>query len=471
MGRMLSSKPFPAPVAGRPVAPEKPGVGAAFLGPPVLKPSAAGPRVDSDETHVFRKIVVGFSLAVLFVRFTVLPEVVAYITGVDTYLLYVTAVPAIAACLLSGGLRRTFRLRAPYWWMAFFVWMVLATPFSFWPGGSARMLFDYVRTDLVFMVIAGGLAVQWGEIRALFYTIAAASLVNLVTAQLFMDTANGRISVSASGTIGNSNDLSAHLLLVLPFLLFVTMDRKRTLLIRIPLLLGIAYGLRIILGTASRGALLALMVGFLFMLWRASPAQRVLTMVGAVLLGGLFAVVLPSVTLSRLGNLFGGEHREAEESGEIRSYLVKQSIQYTIKHPIFGIGPGQFPNFEGHTRVTEGKTGAWKSTHCDFTQVSAESGIPALIFFLAALGSAFSVVFRTQRRAVQKGNVEIANACFCYLLSMVMFLVASAFIPNAYYFYMPVMVGLAVSIKFAADRQLGVDDAAPNLRPLVSAAH
>src|SRR5206468_1326493 len=118
-----------------------------------------------------------------------------YITGLNTYLLYVTAVPAIAASLLSGGMKQTLRQRAPYWWMAFFGWMVLATPFSFWPGGSARLLLAYARTDLVFLVIAGGLALKWGEIRALFYTIGAACLVNLLTARYFMDNANGRISL------------------------------------------------------------------------------------------------------------------------------------------------------------------------------------------------------------------------------------------------------------------------------------
>jgi O-antigen ligase len=455
MGRLLSSKPYSASVQSRPAAPEKPGAEAVSLAPlPALKPAPPAPPVNPDDTHVFRNIVVGFSLAALFVRFGGLPEVIAYATHVNTYLLYVTALPAFAISLLSGGLRRTLRLRAPYWWLAFFACMALATPFSFWPGDSARLIFNYARTDLVFLVIAGGLAVQWGEIRAMFYTIAGGGVVVLMASRIFMDDSSGRIVFTASGTIGNSNDLAAHLLLVLPFLLFITMDRRRSLFVRIPVLLAIVYGLGVILGTASRGALGALLAGFLFMLWRASPAQRVLTIGGGVVLGALFMAVLPATTLSRLGSLFGEQHQEAEESGELRSYLFKQSLQYTLHHPLLGIGPGQFANYEGHTRISEGKIGAWRSNHNAFTLVSAECGIPALIFFVGGLSSAIFAVFRVHRRARRQRNLEVANACFCYLLSMVGFLAAITFLPFAYRFQLPAMIGIGGSLYLAGMRQL-----------------
>jgi len=267
-------------------------------------------------------------------------------------------------------------------------------------------------------------------------------------------TANGRIFLTASGTIGNSNDLAAHLLLVLPFLLFVALDRKRSPVIRIAVVLGIVYGLWIILETASRGALLALFAGFLFMLWQASAIQRALVLGGGLILMMISLVALPSMTLSRLGNLFGEEHVESEESGEVRTYLFHQSLLFTEEHPLFGVGPRQFANFEGKTRVEEGKFGAWKDTHCAFTQVSAECGIPALIFFLCGLGAAIVVVIRTHRKARRQGNVEITNACLCYLLSMVGFLVAITFLPLAYNFTLPAMVGLAGSMSLAANRQL-----------------
>ncbi len=453
---MLSLKPQPPVGARRPTTPGRPGdSNVALAAPPLAATRAASlPRVDPDESNQFRKLVVYFGLATLFVRFSVLSELIAYTTGLNTYLLYVTLPPAFVAMLATGGLRRTFRQRAAYFWLALFGWMVLAIPFSYWPGGSTHVVLEYGRTVLPLLLIAGGLAVRWGEIRAVFYTIAAAALVNLLTSRYFMDATNGRISLTASGTIGNSNDLAAHLVLVLPFLLFVTMDSKRSLFIRIPLLLAIADGLRIILGTASRGALIAVIVAFVYMLWQASGPQRAMALGGGIILTLVFMTVLPATTLTRLGSLFGQEQAEAEESGASRAYLFRQSVLFTVQHPLFGVGPGQFANFEGNLRVSEGKIGNWHETHCVFTEVSSENGIPALIFFLFGLGSSLSVVIRTCRKARQQGDTEIVNACFCYLLSMVGFMVASSFLANAFHFYLPVMIGLAGSISFAANRRL-----------------
>jgi hypothetical protein len=471
MGRMLSLKPRPPAVARRPAASGKPGSDAVPVVPvrSAAPKVAALPRADPDDTHQLRKLVVYFSLAALFVRFGVVPELLAYITGVNTYLLYVTVVPAVAATILSGGLRRTFRERAPLFWLAFFGWMVLAVPFSFWPGGSTAAVADYGRTNLVFLLITGGLAVRWGEVRAVFYTIGAAAVVNLLTSRFFVDTTNGRISLTASGTIGNSNDLAAHLLLVLPFLLFIAMDPKRSLLVRIPALLGIIYGLRVILGTASRGALVALFAAFLFMLWWASGHQRVLAVGSALVLTVISLAALPTTTLNRLGSLFGQEQFEAEESGEIRTYLFNQSVQFTKDHPLLGVGPRQFANFEGKTRISHGEIGAWKDPHCAFTQVSSECGIPALIFFVGGLGSAILAVVRTHRKARKKGNVEITNACLCYLLSMVGFLVAITFLPFAYNFALPSMIGLAGSISLAGNRQLDAGGHGAAIQPRLPA--
>ena len=362
---MLSSKPRPAPVVSR----------SAALADPIRKPAPAAPRpiaapatlqLDLAAQNPFRKVVLYFGLAALFVKFSLLSDIIAYVSGANTYLLYATALPAIAGAVLSGGIRRTFQGRAPYFWMLFFGWMVLATPFSFWKGGSTQLLSNYVRANLPFLFIAGSLALNLKEVRAIFYTIAAAAVVNLFSAQIFMDTTNGRISLEGLSSIGNSNDLAAHLLLVLPFVLFIVVDRKRSLIIRIPLLLGILYGVRIILGTASRGALIALVAGFIFLLWRATPAQRVVALAAGVILAALSLVVLPSLTLTRLGSLFGEQHEEAEESEASRLYLFQQSVLFTFQHPVFGVDPGSF-------QTSKGTPASWRASAATGTRRIATS--------------------------------------------------------------------------------------------------
>jgi len=406
------------------------------------------------EAHPVRKISLYFCLATLFLRLSVLPELIFYLTHVNTYLLYVTAPPAILSALLMGSVRRTFQSRAAYYWLAFFAWMVLAAPFSSWPGASVRTVIGYARFDGIFLVLIGGLALNWNEVRAIFRTIAAAALVNLASARLLAHADTGRLSLEASGTIGNSNDLAAQMLLVLPFLLFFMIGRGRSIVIRLAILALLMYGLWVTLGTASRGGLIALSVVFLCIFAHASLPQKLLLGVagGAIALGAL--AILPAATLNRLGSLFGSRQAEAAESSASREYLFRTSVRFTIEHPVFGVGPGEFGDFEGKTSRAQGLHGNWHVTHNAYTQVSSECGVPAFIFFVGGLGSAMLLVLRTYRMATQGGFPEIANGCFCYLLAMVGYLVAIIFLSHAYGFKLPAMVGLGVTLSSAAMRTM-----------------
>ena len=413
---------------------------------------SAAEMADPAENVAFRKPAFWFGLALIFTFFAGLPDLILYRTGVNSYLLYLIGPPAILGALLTGGVRRTFRCRAPYFVIAFFVWMILATPFSSWPGGSVQSLTNFSRTGLVMLLVAGGLAVSWKEIRLIYSTIAAAAFVILMTARFFMDAANDRVALSLQhATISDPNDLAAHLLLVLPFVLFIAMDRNRNLLLRLILLGSVGYGFRIILGTASRGALVAIIAAFLCFVYFAAPRQRV----AAILLGLVIALLIPAIAprraLSRLGTLFGGQDMEADESAATRANLFKKSVSLTFEHPLFGVGPDQFGNYEGKTRRLQGE-GSWQATHCSFTQVSSECGLPALIFYIAGVASAILLIRRTHRNARLQGLDDIANACLCYLVAITGFFVAITFLSSAYRFYYPAMIGLAVAIHSAANK-------------------
>ncbi len=341
--------------------------------------------------------------------------------------------------------------------MAFYVWMVIAAAFSTWIGGSVARVKDYGLYNLMLVFIVAGLVTNWREVRMVFYAIAAAGMVNLMEARLFSDTSNGRVSLWENGTISNSNDLASQLLLILPFVLWISMDSKRSVFIRIPLLGAIGYGLWVVVGTASRGALLGIFAAFLFILWRSTMRQRL----AALLIGAVFAaiilVALPHSTASRLASLFGEKNVEADESATARSHLFRQSLTYTVQHPLFGVGPDQFINYQGD----EHDVRLWHGTHCAWTMVSSECGIPALIFFACGLASAVLGVARTYKAALMRGNANIANACFSYLLAMVGFLISISFLSNAYSAAIPAMVGLGIAISVIGFKEMGKAGVAP----------
>jgi O-antigen ligase len=434
-------------------APAMPGLGVAV--PQGVSPLEVRALAEAQELDILRQFGTFLALATVFIRFSYISETISYSVGASTYLLYLVVPPSLLAVLLSGGFGRTFRAKGPVLLFLFFFWLVLATPFSHWPGGSfGGVVKPYAYTVLPMLPIVAGLIITWGDVRKFMYAVALGGVVALGTARLFGRTSQGRLELEYAGSIGNANDLAAHLLLVLPFLLFVVLDGKRNVLLRGSVILVIIYGFFMALSTASRGAVVAMLAMGLFWLIRASMTQRVLLVVlGLVISIGLFPV-LPDQTKARILSLFGEDYHEAEASADSREYVFRQSLIFTYQHPFLGVGPGQFGNYEGHVRVSEGQRGSWHSTHCTWTQVSSEAGIPALLFYVGALGSAFFLALKTNREARRLGYQDIANASFCFLLGFVGYFSAITFLSNSYGYYQPVLVGFGTALHFAAKREM-----------------
>src|SRR5260370_17351864 len=79
----------------------------------------------------------------------------------------------------------------------------------------------------------------------------------------------------------------------------------------------------------------------------------------------------------------------AEESKEDRLAVLSRSIQYTLEHPIFGLGLG---NFEVASGNYLGQPSAWMGTQNSCTQISSEAGIPAFLLFIDLLPTALPTI-------------------------------------------------------------------------------
>jgi O-antigen ligase len=158
--------------------------------------------------------------------------------------------------------------------------------------------------------------------------------------------------------------------------------------------------------------------------------------------------------VQRLQSFSSGDEG-AVESSEARKYLFRKSVEYTLTHPIFGVGPGQFSNYEGQHNIVVGTThGYWHETHNMFTQVSSECGIPAFFFFTAGLVSTWRMLSGTYRKARERADcADIQTAVLCVMIGMAGFCVAATFLNFAYFFYQPALGGLAIAISSAAGQE------------------
>jgi O-antigen ligase len=208
--------------------------------------------------------------------------------------------------------------------------------------------------------------------------------------------------------------------------------------------------------------LLGLVVGALFFLWRATGRQKIaflcIVPAAVVILVSLAPkdVLRRIVAFSETDAAAESVAGEAAESTEMRKDLFKKSIEYTLEHPIVGVGIGQFASYEGMHNVLPGMThGMWHNAHNTYTQVSSECGLPALAFYAAAILAAFRLLNRIYRDACKRPDChDIRTMAFCVMMALTAFCVTIIFLNFAYICYMPVTTVFAGVIARAVPAEL-----------------
>jgi putative inorganic carbon (hco3(-)) transporter len=408
-----------------------------------------------------------FALVYIFTVFTQLHQLLLMAVGTDTHMLMIIGVPMVVLVLSSGGIRRTLHWRAAQYWVGFSIAMIIAVAFSSWRSESLRITLTWIRVEILVLFVIAGCVLTWSEVRRLMTVLAWAAVVDVVAGRAIAGQVEGRFELTGT-TMSDPNDYAAHMILILPCLLLVVVGSWRSMFARIAAAGVLLYGVFLILLTGSRGGLVALAVTILYCLLRLRPGQKLLAVSMAILLAFLATSVLPETILTRFSTTFisadspeqDPDIARAVESREGRRYLLKQSLLATLSHPIFGVGAGQFQNYEGRKAREAGLHGSWHETHNSLTQVSSEIGIPALLFFLAAIIATYRLldqVYRAAgRRPRTRENQQIRATAFCLLISLVGFCVASLFLSLAYRFYLPALTGLAIVLYRAVQQKWSV---------------
>jgi O-antigen ligase len=477
MSRFKGSKPIsrgaftPSPVGMLP-RPRKPALGGSVTNPAVTAPAARPSLIQTPERRLGNKATVrqseldnplrklGFYLALAFIfcRFSLFGELVATTLHFDPHVARILGIPVIALAFLTGGLQRVLRSRLSYAWLGLTIWMVLSAPLSYWPGGSASLILSFVRGQLPMLLIVGGLVLTWAECRLVLMSMALAGAVNVLSGKFFAYNPDSESRLSLElGTIGNANDFTAHLFFALPFVIYVLLISEHKFIRRILCLGIVGYGVYFCAATGSRGGLIAFVAVFLFILLRAPKRVRIGALAASIVLFLFVLVTVSDTVRHRYATLFTNktDDREALESTAARTHLLKASIRFTFEHPVFGVGPSEFSDYEASIAKIEGTKAAWQVTHNAYTQISSEAGIPALLFFLAAIVMSFRTFGRVYQAARYRPKLRsMAMACFCCQLSLVGFCTAIFFLSLGYTMYMPTMTGLAIVFSRSLDREL-----------------
>ncbi len=421
------------------------------------------------EANLVQKAGVIFLGLYLFSYMALLNETMLVTLGIKPYITKVCGPLVLACALIGGGILRGLRSRIGVLWLLFVLWNILAIPFSTWPGGSFQGVVGALPSyALVFLIPS--LAISLRQVRILVYFMAAGTFVVLASCIGLGTMQEGRLSILHT-TLGNPNDLALHLFVGMAFLLVFLRVRSPIAAFGV---LAIAAVLLCILRTGSRGTFLSLLGVTTVFFFIGGRGTKLMILATGLLLAITAAFIAPKATLQRLTLIVTDAQQAAAEakaepesgsgSGDVersiasqasRQELLKKSIEFTLQHPIFGVGPTEFPDVLQQDAKAEGRHAQYLRPHNAYTQISAEAGIPALAFYLAVMLLAIRANYRFYKavRGVPGLEAVFAQSVSLLALSLV-YALNSVFVHVSAFSYQSLAVGLSLATHLAAQGEL-----------------
>lgn len=273
--------------------------------------------------------------------------------------------------------------------------ILVTAPLSIWMGGAVHVFLDtYAKVVLVYLLAVNVISspkrlerLTWVLVLSVGY-IGFRAVVDFVRGANLL-AAGTRVEGEVGGVMQNPNDLALNMVSFLPLAAFMVL-RPGSVLRR-----GLAAACAVcmvgaIVASESRGGFLGFCA--MGMVLAIFAARRRPAFVLAGVLAALCALpVLPHSYFRRLASITNSK-LDDYGSEDARRELLTESFQAFVQNPIFGVGAGQFVNWEPDKRVQ-----AAHEAHDVFLQVAADLGLPGLVLFLFLVGRAFFAVYQTRR--------------------------------------------------------------------------
>jgi hypothetical protein len=272
-------------------------------------------------------------------------------------------------------------------WLLFalFGQLCLAIPFSSWRGVSFDIVvYEFSKVVLIVLLLVQ-VADTFPRLRRLIFVQTAAVITISVVSLINQSQEGGRMTGSVGGIFDNPNDLAANISLVVPFCFaFVLETRnivKKGFWICAIILLSYA-----VVATLSRGGFLSLLAATASSLWYMGVKARRTRLLILVLAFITCLAVLVTVRGNYATRIQSIVDPTLDATGSYveRQGLLIRSLELAARHPLFGVGPGMFAEYS---------TG-WHVAHDSYTELAAEAGILASIFFIWMFADSFMRVAR-----------------------------------------------------------------------------
>ncbi len=332
--------------------------------------------------------------------------------------------------------------------------LTLSVPMSVWPSYSVRVLTDFLRTLMYYLLIVNIVTDEkrlkgfiWIFILANGYDAISSAIAyfggNLMFAQ-GIDRAE-----SLSGT--DPNTLAVNLDLAIPFMMFAFVWTKNRFL-RVALVLLSAAAIFTVAITGSRAGVIGLVL-VLFFVWLLSP-KRILTASVFLLVMAVGWVILPPQYKTRYSSIFNSE---VDPSTQGRFDAWKAGVNMFIARPLTGVGVGNFAVAYGSGDYSD--RGHWLKAHSLYVQLIAELGMAGVLTFVPLVFYMMRRNFRLRKRLKEKQITDDAVKWISYAItcSVGALFFTSLFGHSLFRLHWYWCCGLTVILWSLADRQSKVN--------------
>ena len=380
-----------------------------------------------------------FTVMLYFRPYELFPAL-AFLSTATFWIAILTLIIFVPTQLVLEG-RMTVRTREVNLLMLLSVTALLSIPLAISPGEAWETFSDtFIKAVLVFIVMINVVRTERRLKGIIFLSMAVGALLS-VTA--FNDYRSGNLTVEGyrvAGLIGNMfgnpNDMAIHLVMMVPIAVVFTINARHS----ITKVLSALCVVLLVVGTVvtySRAGFLGLMAAAGVLAWKLGRRNRLTVgLVGTVALA-LFIGLAPGNYALRIISIFD-KSLDPVASSTTRQDILMISLKSTLANPVFGLGMGNFHTVSIQELVS----------HNAYTQVSAELGIPAFIFYMTFL---LSPLWRL-RRIEQETYGDRQRLHYYYLAvglqaSLLSYMVTSFFASVAYLWYVYYIIAYAVCLR------------------------